>query len=48
MIDLHDPASKSLVWRGIASQEKDNPGQLQGKIDDMVKKAMDKYPPKQK
>jgi hypothetical protein len=46
VIDLRDPIPHSLVWRGIASQEKSNPADIQKKLDDMVRKAIDKYPPK--
>jgi hypothetical protein len=47
VIDLRD-SSKSLVWRAIARQEKSNASQVQGKLDDMVRKAIEKYPPKVK
>ena len=47
VIDLNDPATRSLVWRGIASEEKSDPTKLEGKLDDMVKKCLKKYPPKQ-
>jgi len=46
VIDLRDPIPHSLVWRGIASQEKSNPADIQKKLDDMVRKAIEKYPPK--
>ncbi len=48
VINLRDPAAKSLVWRSIAVQEKSSGEQLAGKLDDMVRKSLDKYPPKQK
>jgi hypothetical protein len=48
VIDLRDPTTRSLVWRGIASDEKHDPTKLEGKIDDMVKKSFEKYPPKVK
>ena len=48
VIDLRDPATHSLVWRGISSEEKDDPVKIQGKLDDMVKKPLEKYPPKKK
>ena len=48
VIDLRDPSTKSLVWRAIASEEKSDARKLEGKIDVMVKKSIDKYPPKQK
>lgn len=47
VIDLRDPRTRSLVWRGIASEEKSDPRKLAGKIDDMVRKTVAKYPPKQ-
>jgi hypothetical protein len=48
VIDLRDPSTKSLSWRAIARQEKSDPAKLEGKLDDMVKKSFDKYPPKVK
>lgn len=48
VIDLRDPSTKSLVWRGIAREEKSDASKVEGKLDDMVKKAIDKYPPKAK
>ena len=48
VIDLRDPSTRSLVWRSIAVAEKSDPIKLQGKIDDMVKKSIEKYPPKAK
>jgi len=46
VIDFRDPNTKSLVWRGIASEEKNDAAKIEGKLDDMVKKSIDKYPPK--
>jgi hypothetical protein len=46
VIDLRDPATRSLVWRAIASEEKSDATKIQGKLDDMVKKSFEKYPPK--
>jgi hypothetical protein len=48
VIDLRDPSTRSLVWRGIAREDKGDPAKIQGKLDDMVKKSFDKYPPKVK
>src|ERR1700756_2200934 len=48
VIDLRDPATRSLVWRGIASEEKSDGTKIERKLDDMVRKAIDKYPPKPK
>jgi hypothetical protein len=36
---------QSLVWRSVARVESDN---IEGKLDDMVKKSIAKYPPKHK
>jgi hypothetical protein len=48
VIDLRDPGTRSLVWRAIAAQEKSDATKIQGKLDDMVKKSIDKFPPKKK
>jgi Domain of unknown function (DUF4136) len=48
VIDLRDPATRSLVWRGIARADKSNAAQIEAKLDDMVKKSFEKYPPKPK
>ena len=48
VIDLRDPATRSLVWRAIAAEEKSDATKIQGKLNDMVKKSIDKYPPKKK
>jgi hypothetical protein len=48
VIDLRDPATKSLVWRAIAREDKTNAAQIEASLDDMVKKSIDKYPPKSK
>jgi hypothetical protein len=36
------------VWRGISSEDKSDPAKLEGKLDDMVKKSLEKYPSKLK
>lgn len=48
VIDLRDPSNHSLVWRAIAAEDKSDASKIQGKINDMVKKSIDKYPPKKK
>ncbi|HEV2298363.1 MAG TPA: DUF4136 domain-containing protein [Candidatus Acidoferrales bacterium] len=48
VIDLRSTASRSLVWRGIAEEQKSDATKLEGKLDDMVKKSFQKYPPKSK
>ncbi len=48
VIDLRDTNTRSLVWRAIASEEKSDPTKIAGKLDDMVKKSCEKYPPKKK
>jgi hypothetical protein len=39
-------AARSLVWRAIAREDKSDAAKVDGKLDDMVKKSIDKYPPK--
>jgi Domain of unknown function (DUF4136) len=46
VIDLRDTAMKSLVWRSIAREDKNDPYKIAGKLDEMVKKSIAKYPPK--
>jgi hypothetical protein len=36
------------VWRAIASVEKGDATKIEPKLDDMVKKSFEKYPPKVK
>jgi len=48
VLDLRDPSTRSLVWRAIARVEKDNAQDVEKKLDDMVKKSIEKYPPKPK
>src|ERR1700674_5543295 len=48
VLDLRDPSTRSLVWRAIASEEKSDATKIEGKLDDMVKKSLEKYPPKKK
>jgi hypothetical protein len=48
VIDLRDPTTRSLVWRGIAREEKQDAFKIEEKLDGMVKKAIEKYPPKPK
>ena len=46
VIDLRDTNKRALVWRAVAVEEKSDPMKLEGKLDDMVKKSFEKYPPK--
>jgi len=48
VIDLRDPSTHSLVWRGVSVEEKNDATKISGKLDDMVKKSIEKYPPKKK
>jgi hypothetical protein len=48
VINLRDPSTRSLVWRGIATEDKSDASKIEGKLDDMVKKSLEKYPPKEK
>jgi len=46
VLDLRDPTTRSLVWRAIAREDKGDASKIEGKLDDMVKKSFEKYPPK--
>jgi len=46
VINLRDTSRKELVWRSVAEEEKNDPMQIAQHLDDMVKKSIDKYPPK--
>ena len=46
VIDLRDPSTRSLVWRAITREEKSDAAKIEGKIDKMVRKSFDRYPPK--
>jgi hypothetical protein len=48
VIDLRDPATRSLVWRAIAREDKSDASQVESKLDDMVRKSIEKFPPKVK
>ena len=47
-IDMRDPRRHELVWRAVAVSDERDPNKIQGKLDSMVKKSFDKYPPKKK
>ena len=47
VVDLFD-VSRSMVWRAIATEDQKTGADIARKLDDMVRKAFDKYPPKQK
>ena len=46
VIDLLDGNSRDLVFRAVAVEEERDPAKLQDRLDEMVKKAIEKYPPK--
>lgn len=48
VIDLRDPHTHSLVWRAIVRSDQNDASKVEAKLDDMVKKAFSKYPPKSK
>lgn len=48
VINLRDPVRKELVWRSIAEEEKSDPMEISKHLDDMVRKSIEKYPPKTK
>jgi len=48
VINLRDTSRKELVWRSIAVEEKNDPIEISKHLDDMVRKSIEKYPPKSK
>jgi Domain of unknown function (DUF4136) len=48
VIDLRDPSTRSLVWRAIAREEKSDANQIESRLEAMVRKSVEKYPPKPK
>jgi hypothetical protein len=46
VIDLRNPKEQALVWRTITAEDKSDAAHVEGKLDDMVRKAFEKYPPK--
>ncbi|MCU1335705.1 MAG: hypothetical protein JWO19_1286 [Bryobacterales bacterium] len=48
VINLRDTSCRELVWRSIAVEDKNEPSQISQHLDDMVRKSIDKYPPKKK
>ncbi len=45
-IDLRDTGQHELVWKSIAVQSVDDPTKLADHLDGMVKKSIEKHPPK--
>lgn len=48
VIALLDSVTRMLVWRVIAVEQKSDARSLDAKLDDLVRKAVEKYPPKKK
>jgi len=48
VIDLRDTSRRALVFHSIAVQSVDDPAKLLDRLDDMVKKSIEKYPAKKK
>jgi hypothetical protein len=48
VINLRDTSRKELVWRSVAEEEKNDPMEISKHLDDMVRKSIEKYPPKSK
>jgi hypothetical protein len=48
VLNLRDAKKRELVWRSIAVEDKNDPIKIQEHLDDMVRKSVDKYPPKAK
>lgn len=45
IIDLRDAKRRELVWRAIVTEDKDTGAKVSEHLGDMVKKAIEKYPP---
>jgi Domain of unknown function (DUF4136) len=45
VIDLVDPATKEMVWRGTASDQVSGSGEDQGKINEAMQKLFANFPP---
>jgi len=48
VINLRDTSRRELVWRSIAVENKNDPIEISKHLDDMVRKSIEKYPPKAK
>jgi hypothetical protein len=48
VINMRDTSRRELVWRAIAVEDKSAPAQISEHLDDMVRKAIEKYPPKKR
>jgi uncharacterized protein DUF4136 len=45
-VDVRNTSKRELVFRAVAVEEKESPAKLAERVDEMVKKAIEKYPPK--
>ena len=48
VINLRDTSRKELVWRSVATEEKSDAIDVSKHLEDMVRKSIEKYPPKTK
>ncbi|HEY2844631.1 MAG TPA: DUF4136 domain-containing protein [Bryobacteraceae bacterium] len=48
VINMRDTSRRELVWRAIAVEDKSDPSKISERLDDMVRKSIEKYPPKKK
>ena len=48
VIDLRDRAARTLVWRAVAVENKNDPAKIADRLDEMVKKSFDDFPPRKK
>lgn len=46
VLDLRDARKHELVWRAIAVEDNSDPLKIKDHLADMVRKSIDKYPPK--
>jgi hypothetical protein len=48
VLKLRDARKGELVWQAIAVEDKSDPNKIQTALDTMVRKSVEKYPPKKK
>jgi hypothetical protein len=46
ILDLRDAKKHALVWRALSVEENSDPMKIKDHLSDMVRKSVDKYPPK--
>ncbi len=46
VIEMLERTGRDLIWQAVVTDNEQNPSKVADKVDEMVKKAFDKYPPK--